>query len=57
MPDETQDLFDLTVAELGYRGALYAQVDDGGGSKCSSCSLCSSLTTCSLCIGGVAEGE
>ena len=42
----TEELLDLTVVEKGYRNALYAANDAGGGGpRCSS-----STSTCELCI-------
>ena len=54
----TEALLDLTASEKGYRGAIYAANDENGsgGAACSSSTLSSSLTTCSLCFGGP-EGE
>ena len=42
----TEELLDLTVVEKGYRNALYAANDSGGGGpRCSA-----STSTCELCI-------
>ena len=42
----TRELLDLTVEERGYRQALYAKGEGGGGCSCGSSS---SLTCCKLC--------
>jgi hypothetical protein len=43
------ELLDLVATEKGYRAAVYAMFDDGGGSSQTLSSLSSSLTTCELC--------
>ncbi len=40
----TQDLLDLTSSEKGYRGAMYAQLQDGGGGG--SFTLCCTVVLC-----------
>ena len=42
----SEELLDLAVHEQGYRNALYAKGDPGGGSSCTGSS--SSLTCCKL---------
>ncbi len=41
----TQDLLDLTSSEKGYRGAMYAQIQDGGGGG-GSFTLCCTIVLC-----------
>ncbi len=40
----TQDLLDLTSSEKGYRGAMYAQLQEGGGGG--SFTLCCTVVLC-----------
>ena len=46
----SEELLDLAVHEQGYRNALYAKGDPGGGSSCTGSS--SSLTCCKLVLVG-----